>query len=269
MTPDSNEQSKHSGESSHDSLSDEKASEDNIPQNKVNSSPQLSCCSSDLSEFENLKLIEKQVFMSGNKEIVPDYLKGDHPPIEGKPCRDYLSKQTKWGERPPAEAFMKIANQLYIDHCLKKEKKMAQKLRALSMSKTVKSKGHFSRRHKSTGSTHAATLKGIIQGQKDSPSQRKNNNFMNSGTSIGNHDRKNNEINMQFFGKSANLVNIKLHQDENIFSDDVSKTFMDNIDEVPDDEHQSPFFPARRARSICMSSKNQIRFNKKNGTNKG
>ena len=86
---------------------------------KVNASPQLSCCSSDLSEFENLKLIEKQVFKSGKKEKVPEYLKQDHPFEEGEPCRDYLSKLTKWGERPPAEAFMKIANQLYLEHCFK------------------------------------------------------------------------------------------------------------------------------------------------------
>ena len=43
------------------------------------------------------------------------------------------------------------------------------------------------------------------------------------------------DLSVQYFGKSANLVNLKLHQDENIFSDDVSKTFMDSIDEVPDD----------------------------------
>ena len=114
-----------------------------MPQNKVNSSPQLSCCSSDLSEFENLKIIEKQVFKSGNKEKVPDYLKEDHPPLEGEPCREYLLKLTKWGERPPAEAFMKIANQLYLEHCLKNEKKMAQQMKAKSV--------NFGRRHKSLG----------------------------------------------------------------------------------------------------------------------
>ena len=77
---------------------------------KASGSPQLSCCSSDLSEFENLKLIEKQIFRDGRKEKVPDYLVEDHPPIEGEPCREYLMKQKKWGERPPAEVFMKIAN---------------------------------------------------------------------------------------------------------------------------------------------------------------
>ena len=45
------------------------------------------------------------------------------------------------------------------------------------------------------------------------------------------------------------MVNLKMHQDENMFSDDVSKTFMDSIDEVPDDYAQSPYF-AKRARSI-------------------
>ena len=57
-------------------------------------------------------------------------MKEDHPPKEGEACREYLSKQTKWGERPPAEAFMKIANELYIDHCLKNELKMVKKMRA-------------------------------------------------------------------------------------------------------------------------------------------
>ena len=70
----------------------------------------MSCCSSDLDEFENLKLVEKEVFRSGYKEKVPDYLKEDHPPKEGEPCREYLSKLTKWGERPAGSAFMKIAN---------------------------------------------------------------------------------------------------------------------------------------------------------------
>ena len=87
-------------------------------------SPQLSCCSSDISEFENLRLIEKQVFKSGEKEKVPAYLIEDHPPIEGEPCREYLMKQTKWGERPPGEAFMKIANNIYIEQCLINENKM-------------------------------------------------------------------------------------------------------------------------------------------------
>ena len=46
--------------SSHDSMSDEPPSDDDpIPPVNANGSPQLSCCSSDLSEFENLKLIEK------------------------------------------------------------------------------------------------------------------------------------------------------------------------------------------------------------------
>ena len=59
---------------------------------------------------------------AGGKEHVPEYLKKNHPPEEGAPCREYLMKQKKWGERPPAEAFMKIANQIYIKHCLKEEK---------------------------------------------------------------------------------------------------------------------------------------------------
>ena len=83
----------------------------NGPQASVNrNSPQMSCCSSDLDEFENLKSIEKQIFKSGDKEKVPIYLKEEHPPKEGKPCRDYLLNQKKWGERPPAESFMHIAN---------------------------------------------------------------------------------------------------------------------------------------------------------------
>lgn len=94
---------------SRDSMSDD-SSEDSIPLVKANDSPQQSCCSSDLSEFENLKLIEKQIFKTGDKEKVPDYLKEDHPPIEGEPCREYLAKLTKWGERPAADSFMKIAN---------------------------------------------------------------------------------------------------------------------------------------------------------------
>ena len=42
------------------------------------------------------------------------------------------------------------------------------------------------------------------------------------------------------------MVNLRMHQDTNIFSDDVSKTF-GTIDEVPDSP--SPYF-AKRARSI-------------------
>ena len=59
----------------------------------------------------------------GDKEKVPQYLKDDHPPKESQPCRDYLMKQKKWGERPPADSFMKIANQLSIDNSIKRDKK--------------------------------------------------------------------------------------------------------------------------------------------------
>ena len=118
-------------------------------------STQLSCCSSDLSEFENLKTIEKQVFKSAGKEKVPDYLKGGHPPKEGEPCREYLMTLKKWGERPPAEAFMKIANQIYIDHCIKEDKKLAAQLKKAKGGKDAGSKkGEAGRkRHKSTGRT--------------------------------------------------------------------------------------------------------------------
>ena len=67
------------------------------------------------------------MFKDGRKENVPDYLKAENPSKEGAPCRNYLAKQEKWGPRPPAEAFMKIANKLYIDHCLKNEKKIFAK----------------------------------------------------------------------------------------------------------------------------------------------
>ena len=59
------------------------------------------------------------MFKEGSKERVPTYLLDLHPPKEGEPCREYLLKQKKWGERPPAESFMKIANELYLQHCFK------------------------------------------------------------------------------------------------------------------------------------------------------
>ena len=53
-----------------------------------------------------------------------------------------------------------------------------------------------------------------------------------------------------------------MHQEENMFSDDVSKTFMDSIDEVPDDYAQSPYF-AKRARSITTPASGKFRMKKK------
>lgn len=47
-----------------------------------------------------------------------------------------------------------------------------------------------------------------------------------------------------------------------MFSDDVSKTFMDSIDEVPDDYAQSPYF-AKRARSITTPATGKFRMKKK------
>ena len=92
-----------------------------------------------------MRTVDKQVFKSGQKEKVPSYLKQFNPPKEGEPCREYLAKQTKWGERPPAEAFMKIANQLYIEHCLKNEKVMAKQL-AKKKAATIRS-SRLGRRH--------------------------------------------------------------------------------------------------------------------------
>lgn len=55
--------------------------------------------------------------------------------------------------------------------------------------------------------------------------------------------------------KAANLVNLNMHQDENIFSEDVSKTFMStpvdmtSIDEVP----ESPDFPNRSINNSSLA----------------
>ena len=122
---------------------------------------------------------------------MPAYLKEDHPPLEGEPCRDYLSKLTKWGERPPAEAFMKIANQLYLEHCLKNEKKMAQKMKAKSTS--------FGRRHKSLG----------VPRKSNGEVQTENAHHENEKATGQAQDRNDNIV--QFFGKQANLVNLKMH----------------------------------------------------------
>ena len=106
-------------------------------------------------------------------------MKEEHPPLEGEPCRDYLSKLTKWGERPPAEAFMKIANQLYLEHCLKNEKKMAQKMKAKPTS--------FGRRHKSLG----------VPKKSNRGSQHENGHF--EAEKAAGQDK--NDFNVQFFGK--------------------------------------------------------------------
>ena len=52
-----------------------------------------------------------------------------------------------------------------------------------------------------------------------------------------------------------------------MFSDDVSKTFMDSIDEVPDDYAQSPYFQ-KRSRSIATpaSGGQQFRAKKRSAT---
>ena len=77
---------------------------------RVADSPPLSCCPSDFSEFERLKTVEEVVFKPQGKEIVPGYLIDDQPPPSSIPCREWLRKQKPQGERPPAEAFAKIAN---------------------------------------------------------------------------------------------------------------------------------------------------------------
>ena len=111
--------------------------------------------------------------------------------MEGEPCRDYLSKLTKWGERPPAEAFMKIANQLYLEHILKNEKKMAQKMKTKSTS--------FGRRHKSLGVP------------KRSRRESQNENVALEDEKATRQAQDKNDINVQYFGKQANLVNLKMH----------------------------------------------------------
>ena len=84
------------------------------------------------------------MFKDGKKERVPDYLKEDFPPIGGEPCREYLLKQKKWGDRPPAEAFMKIANQLYLEYQLDSERKYLKQ-----KAKDKAQKRQFERRHQS------------------------------------------------------------------------------------------------------------------------
>ena len=50
------------------------------------------------------------MFKPHGREIVPSYLKVDQPPEASSLCREWLRKQKPQGERPPAEAFAKIAN---------------------------------------------------------------------------------------------------------------------------------------------------------------
>ena len=82
-------------------------------------SRQVSCCSSDISEFEKIRKIEGQIFKDGKKDIIPEYLKSDFPPQESQPARTYLQKQKRNGDRPPAEIFMLIANKIYVQHMIK------------------------------------------------------------------------------------------------------------------------------------------------------
>ena len=77
---------------------------------RATESPPLSCCPSDFSEFERLKAVERDVFKPQGREVVPGYLVADQPPVASRPCREWLRKQKPQGERPPAEAFAKIAN---------------------------------------------------------------------------------------------------------------------------------------------------------------
>ena len=120
---------------------------------------------------------------------------------------------------------------------------MAQQMQAKSGNRT------FGRRHKSTGRP-VQKVKDLIN--HESPVAVGHHSARKSRSKVVNKGAAEKcDLSVQFFGKSANLVNLKMHQDENIFSDDVSKTFMDSIDEVPAEDYNSPYFPKRRSNSIA------------------
>ena len=61
-------------------LTDEEFNKEDLGYMK--SSGKISCCYSDIDEFEKLKQIESEVFKDGKKDIIPEYLKSDFPPEE-------------------------------------------------------------------------------------------------------------------------------------------------------------------------------------------
>ena len=73
-----------------------------------------------------MKQIEKKIFNNGgDEELVPEYLRNCHPLKDGEPCREYLMTLKKWGERPPGEALLQMANQIYAEHRKKEDRKLA------------------------------------------------------------------------------------------------------------------------------------------------
>ena len=64
-----------------DLTEEEKSVEDDLGFGR-RSSKVISCCSSDIADFEKIRKIEGQIFKDGKKDIIPEYLKSDFPPAE-------------------------------------------------------------------------------------------------------------------------------------------------------------------------------------------
>ena len=123
----------------------------------------------------------------------------DWPPERQNPGRIYIQGLEKGGDRPPGNIFMLIANKLYAEHVVKEQKKAKKEAKMMRKAKSLMK------------SSKIASSKNHAQGQ-----------YMSSLGSSSFTPKKaaNTEMAQKFFGKSANIVNLKM-QDMSIFSDEI------------------------------------------------